>query len=56
MTKRFGNLICFRPEVGGGETPTQLGPLEGANRNHWACDSFFIIPALFLDDPVHEST
>jgi hypothetical protein len=37
-TRRFGNWICFRPQVkgGGGEkTPTQLGPLERANLNHW---------------------
>jgi hypothetical protein len=27
-TQRFGNWICFRPQVRGQETPTQLGPLE----------------------------
>jgi hypothetical protein len=35
-TRRFGNWICFRPQVKGGKkTPTQLGPLERANLNHW---------------------
>jgi hypothetical protein len=35
-TRRFGNWICFRPQVKVGEkTPTQLGPLERANLNHW---------------------
>jgi hypothetical protein len=35
-TQRFRNWICFRPQVeGGGETPTQLGPSERANINHW---------------------
>jgi hypothetical protein len=34
-TWRFGNWICFRPQVKVGEkTPTQLGPLEKANLNH----------------------
>jgi hypothetical protein len=32
-TQRFGNWICFRPEVRG-ETPTLSGPLERANLNH----------------------
>jgi hypothetical protein len=33
--QRFGNWIYFCPQVkGGGETPTQLGPLERANINH----------------------
>jgi hypothetical protein len=33
---RFGNWICFRPQVKvGKKTPTQLGPLERANLNHW---------------------
>jgi hypothetical protein len=28
-TRRFGNWICFRPQVNVGEkTPTQLGPLR----------------------------
>jgi hypothetical protein len=31
-TRRFGNWICFRPQVKVGEkTPTQLGPLVRAN-------------------------
>jgi hypothetical protein len=31
-TRRFGNWICFRPQVKGGveKTATQLGPLERA--------------------------
>jgi hypothetical protein len=33
-TQRFGNWICFRPQVRrGGDT--LLGPLEGVNINHW---------------------
>jgi hypothetical protein len=39
-TQRFGNWICFRPQVKMGEkTPTQLGPLERANLNHWTIQS-----------------
>jgi hypothetical protein len=35
-TRRFGNWICFCPQVKVGEkTPTQLGPLERVNLNHW---------------------
>jgi hypothetical protein len=34
-TQRFGNWICFRPQVRGEETPTLLGPLDRANLNHW---------------------
>jgi hypothetical protein len=35
-TRRFGNWICFRPQVKVGEkTPTQLGPLDRFNLNHW---------------------
>jgi hypothetical protein len=33
-TLRFGNWICFRPQVRR-ETPTLLGDLERANLNHW---------------------
>jgi hypothetical protein len=34
-TGRFGNWICFCPQVKGGKkTTTQLGPLERANLNH----------------------
>jgi hypothetical protein len=41
-TRRFGNLICFRPQVKVGEkTPTQVGPLERANLNHWTIVVFF---------------
>jgi hypothetical protein len=32
--QRFGNWICFRPQVRG-EAYTQVGPLERANRSHW---------------------
>jgi hypothetical protein len=36
-TRRFGHWTCFRPQVKWKEeiSPTQLGPLEGANLNHW---------------------
>jgi hypothetical protein len=35
-TQRFGNWICFRPQMKVREkTPTQLGSLERANLNHW---------------------
>jgi hypothetical protein len=30
-TRRFGNSICFHPQVKGEDT--QLGPLEGTNLN-----------------------
>jgi hypothetical protein len=32
-TRRFGNWICFRPQVRGEDT--QLGPLERTNLDHW---------------------
>jgi hypothetical protein len=32
---RFKNWICFRPQVKGEKTSTQVGPLERANLNHW---------------------
>jgi hypothetical protein len=35
--QRFGNWICFRPQVRG-ETLSLLGPLERANLNHWTSD------------------
>jgi hypothetical protein len=31
--QRFGNFICFSPELM--ETPIVLDPLERANLNHW---------------------
>jgi hypothetical protein len=34
-TRRFGNWICFRPQVKGEKIPTQLGPLERTSLNHW---------------------
>jgi hypothetical protein len=33
--QRFGNWIFFCPQVREGKKPTQLGPLERANLNHW---------------------
>jgi hypothetical protein len=33
--------MCFRPQVGGGKTPTLLGPLEGANLNQWTKTQYF---------------
>jgi hypothetical protein len=33
-TRRFGKCIFSRPQVRG-EMPTQFGPLERANLNHW---------------------
>jgi hypothetical protein len=35
-TQRFGNWICFRPQVRWQETPTQLTPLERASQ--WSSD------------------
>jgi hypothetical protein len=35
-TRRFGNWICFRPQVR--EKPILLGPLERASLNHWTTD------------------
>jgi hypothetical protein len=38
-TRRFGNWICLRSRAKVEEkTPTQLGPLERANLNHWTSD------------------
>jgi hypothetical protein len=34
-TRRFGNWVYFRLQVKGEKTPTQLGPLERADLNHW---------------------
>jgi hypothetical protein len=35
-TRRFGNRICFRPQVKRGKkTPSQLGTSDRANLNHW---------------------
>jgi hypothetical protein len=41
--QRFGNWICFHPQVGG-ETPTLLGPLERANLNHCTQQSRCLTP------------
>jgi hypothetical protein len=46
-TQRFGDWICFSPQVMGRETPTLLAPLERANLNHWTtCAS--ITTAIYL--------
>jgi hypothetical protein len=39
-TQRFGNWICFRPQVGA-ETPTLLCPLERVNVSHWAAVAWY---------------
>jgi hypothetical protein len=31
-SRRFGRRFFFRPQVNGGETPTQMGPLDRANQ------------------------
>jgi hypothetical protein len=36
-TKRFGNWICFCPQMRGREAPTLLGPLERSNPNQCRC-------------------
>jgi hypothetical protein len=36
-TRRFGNWICYRPQVRE-KTPILLGPLERASPNHWTTD------------------
>jgi hypothetical protein len=33
--ERFGNWVCFDPQVEGQMTPALLGPLEKATLNHW---------------------
>jgi hypothetical protein len=32
--RRFGNWVCFRPQVKGAEDTYSVGPLERANRSH----------------------
>jgi hypothetical protein len=34
-SRLFGSWFFFRLQVKGGETPTQMGPLDRANLNHW---------------------
>jgi hypothetical protein len=34
-SRRFGSWFFFRLQVMGGETPTQMGPLDRAYLNHW---------------------
>jgi hypothetical protein len=46
--QRFGNWICFRPQVKGGRTP-QLDSLERANLNHWN-------PTEYMSSPAHLRT
>jgi hypothetical protein len=62
-TRRFGNWICFRPQVKGGrkKTPTQLGPLQRANLNHWKGPNWVgvFFPPFYLrteTDPVSETS
>jgi hypothetical protein len=40
----FRNLICFRPQVRGWETPALLGPLERAALSHWIQSKTPLIP------------
>jgi hypothetical protein len=35
-SRRFGSWFFFHLQVKGGETPTQMGPLDRANLNHWS--------------------
>jgi hypothetical protein len=37
-TQRFGNWICFHPQVKIMAAPTLLGPLERASFSHWTSD------------------
>jgi hypothetical protein len=39
-TRRFGNWICFRPQVRG-KNPILLGLLERASPNHWTQQNRF---------------
>jgi hypothetical protein len=43
-TQRFGNWICFCPQVTGWEAPTLLGPLERANLHHWTTNLDCYLP------------
>jgi hypothetical protein len=42
--QRFGNSVCFCPQVKGWEADTLLGPLERANLNHWTQQSRCLPP------------
>jgi hypothetical protein len=61
-TRRFGNWICFRPQVKVGEkTSTQLGPLERANLKFFLMGqlSRCLLPHLHLrtkKNPVSETS
>jgi hypothetical protein len=46
-TQRFGNWICFRPQVRG-ETPTLLGPLERANLKRLRRETYPVSETLFF--------
>jgi hypothetical protein len=50
-TRRFGNWICFHPQVKGEKIPTHLGPLERANLNHWTTTVRFKGPN-YCDSPI----
>jgi hypothetical protein len=39
----------------GGKTPTQLGPLEGANVNHWTSENVLLLYRLAADRSIHLS-
>jgi hypothetical protein len=38
-SRHFGSWFLFRLQVKGGETPTQMGPLDRANLSHWTLDN-----------------
>jgi hypothetical protein len=43
-TRRFGNWICFRPQVR--EKPILLGPLERASPNHWTSENSIFLKVI----------
>jgi hypothetical protein len=45
-TQRFGNWICFLPQLREWETPTMLGPLEWAKPNQWPSDVSITTPEI----------
>jgi hypothetical protein len=53
-SRRFGSWFFFRLRVKGGETPTQMGPLDRANLNH--CTSWFYIFIFYPDDDKVQKT
>jgi hypothetical protein len=52
-TERFGNWICFRPQMRGWETPNLLGPLERANPNHWTTYVSKVLHENIQINPMH---